>query len=45
MPFDVASCEILDPLKEATLEWGTEGALVRLRIRTVPLYAIVVLSR
>jgi hypothetical protein len=45
VPFDVASCEILDPLKEATLEWGTEGALVRLRIRTVPLYAIVVLSR
>jgi hypothetical protein len=45
VPFEVASCEIVDPLKEATLEWERDGSLVRLRIRDVPLYAIVVLSR
>jgi hypothetical protein len=44
VPFDVASCEIVDPLKEATLGWEVDGSLVRLRIGDVPLYAIVVLS-
>jgi hypothetical protein len=44
-PFPVSSCEIVDPLGEAKLEWQTDGSRVRLRIRDVPLYAIVVLER
>jgi len=45
LPFTVSSCEIVDPLGEAKLEWERDGSLVRLRIRDVPLYAIVVLAR
>jgi hypothetical protein len=45
VPFPVSSCEIVDPLGQAKLEWETDGSLVRLRIRDVPLYAIVVLDR
>ena len=44
-PFTVSSCEILDPLDEAKLDWDVDGSVVRLRIRDVPLYAIVVLDR
>ena len=44
-PFPVTSCGIVDPLDEAKLDWETDGSLVRLRIRDVPLYAIVVLDR
>lgn len=44
-PFPVSSCEVVDPLGDAKLEWETDGSLVRLRIRDVPLYAIVVLDR
>jgi hypothetical protein len=45
MPIAVSSCEIVDPLGHAKLEWETDGSLVRLRITDVPLYAIVVLDR
>jgi hypothetical protein len=45
MRFSVSSCEIVDPLGQAKLEWETDGSLVRLRISDVPLYAIVVLER
>jgi len=45
LPFTVASCEIVDPLGDAKLEWERDGSLVRLRIRDVPLYSIVVLAR
>jgi hypothetical protein len=46
MPFPVSSCQIVDPLHEAKLEWeAAHGSLVRIRIRDVPLYAIVVLDR
>jgi hypothetical protein len=45
LPFAVTSCEIVDPLGEATLDWKTQGSSVRLRIRDLPLYAIVVFAR
>jgi hypothetical protein len=45
IPFPVSSCEVVDPLGEAKLEWETDGSVVRLRIRDVPLYAIVVFAR
>jgi hypothetical protein len=45
VPFPVSSCEIVDPLGPAKLDWEADGSLVRLRIRDVPLYAIVVLDR
>lgn len=45
MPFSVASCEVVDPLTQAKLEWETDGSLVHLRMRDVPLYTIVVLER
>jgi hypothetical protein len=45
IPFSVSSCEIVDPLGQAKLEWETDGSLVRLRISDVSLYGIVVLER
>jgi hypothetical protein len=45
VPFAVSSCEIVDPRNEAKLDWEADGSLVRLRISTVPMYAIVVLDR
>jgi hypothetical protein len=45
LPFTVTTCEVVDPLGAARLDWKTEGSAVHLRIRDVPLYAIVVLAR
>ena len=45
MPFDVTACEIVDPEGRAKLEWETDGPVVTLHIRDVPLYTIVVLAR
>jgi hypothetical protein len=45
IPFSVSSCEIVDPLGEAKLEWEASGSVVHLRISDAPLYAIVVMER
>jgi hypothetical protein len=45
VPFEVSSCEVVDPHGQAKLEWEADGSLVRLRLRDVPLYTIVVLDR
>ena len=45
VPFEVSSCEIVDPHGEAKLEWEADGSNVRLRLVDVPLYSIVVLAR
>jgi hypothetical protein len=45
LPFEPASAAVVDPLGEATLEWDGDGSTVRLRLRDVPLYAIVILER
>jgi hypothetical protein len=45
VPFDVASCEVVDPHGTTKLSWEATGREVRLRLDAVPLYAIVVLRR
>jgi hypothetical protein len=45
VPFPVSSCEVIDPRSDATLEWDTDRSIVRVRIRNVPLYSIVVFTR
>jgi hypothetical protein len=45
VPFEVMSCEAVDPAGAMKVEWDAADGQVGLRLTDVPLYAIVVLYR